>query len=466
MNILQIEDQKDWYERIMEPELKEIGIKNIFHAETHTQAVGFLNNELIDYVILDLSIPYDKVTEPPDIAHGVSLARYIRESYPGTPILVFTGQTTEEAAEELENDNHFTIFWDGVERPLVKMRKKRQIDDAILLIKSALDSLSELNQFEVSHPAIELSPSQKRIIQLFGKNNNAIGAKLIQLDGGLSTAKVLGVTLINDRSQEFYYALAKIDRNEQVNVELSNFDKFIKRLPVASFPTFLNQYFAGCGKDKGIFFQLASKYKSDFFNVLTTSDDDALNLSKTIKSFFDSWYKEREVKHVSVRDVRRCLCSDKKFDEISYLLEDIDWEDFENKNIRVNYSIQHSDLHGKNILVSDINQPIIIDYGDVKIGPSTIDPVTMELSAYFHPATCGQFLPDRKLAQVWFHEDFFKHSNFPKTAKYLRTWSNENKFLDREYIAVVYGYSIRQLTYQGVNKEFALSLIRSAINEY
>ena len=466
MNILHVEDEIDWFERIVRPALNGIGAKSVSHAISYSKAIEIINSKNIDYIILDLAIPLDDENPTSDISNGLKLASYIRVNYPGTPLLILTGQQTEEAVEQFVEDEEVTIFWNGKARSLVKVRPKRSLDKVIDLLKEAVEELAAIDSIEIDAIDCELDELEQRVIRLFCKHNEAIAARIYTLDG-LSDAKVLRVNLINGLDKEFHWALAKIDTKVNIDIEDSNFNLYVNKLPVGSFPNLLNQYSAGCANKKGIFYQFAAKYNSDYFEILFNNEDIALQVLERIRAILDTWCNNKQVKQIQISDIRRKLCSDFKFNSLGDTLNDFNLDVFERKISNTNSCIQHGDLHGKNILVSEEYSPIIIDYGDIKEASSVLDIVTLELSPYFHPATSGKVSPPIELFENWFDEDIhLSLSPFPKVSEFLREWKNNNSFMAREYIVTVYAYAVRQLTYEGTNKSFALALIKSATSVY
>ncbi|WP_146258100.1 response regulator, partial [Pseudoalteromonas sp. P1-7a] len=124
MNILQAEDDKEWFERVVKPALINAGACQVFHAVNHDEALEILHKEFIDYLIIDLAIPINRESPTPDITNGLSLATYIRKNFAGTPILILTGQSTEEAVESFIENLPVTTFWDGNQHHIVKVKKK------------------------------------------------------------------------------------------------------------------------------------------------------------------------------------------------------------------------------------------------------------------------------------------------------------------------------------------------------
>lgn len=471
MKILHLEDDKKWFDGTVYPFLKKIDNLDVLYAQNKEDALNILCSNDIDFAILDLSVPSDEKSQTSDIQHGLYVAQYIRSNHPGIPITILTGQSTETAAEQFENENTFTTFWNGAEKPLIKIRPKRKVAEVIEYIEEISTQLIELDSIELDFnpKKILLSLYEKRVIRLFCLHHMGCAAKIEPLSDGLSSAKVLSVSLINSNGHTFHYALAKVGTNSLVDLEKQNFHEHIIKLSVGSFPTYLNEYYAGCGAIKGVFFQFAANYNKNYFQSYLSSDNDALEAASATKEIFSNWVAGRHSRLLSILDIRRMFCSDEKIAQhnIAEQLKEngLDIDSFERIKINFWFAPQHSDLHGLNILISEQNKPLIIDYGDVKVCPAAIDPVTLELSQYFHPHICKELEINERLAEKWFDDN--EHHLFtdrPETARFLRQWSRENCFLAKNYNAIVYSYLIRQLTYPDTNKVFAIDLLKSAIS--
>ena len=467
MNVLHVEDKKEWFEKTVLPELQTF-CSEIHHVEYHDSAVDLINKKNIDYIILDQSIPLNPKNPIPDIANGIMFADYVREKFPGTPILILSGQSRDQVVEKYVEDQERIIFWDGKPHDIVKTRPKSRVFEAIELVKIAKNELDNLENIELDHPqSLELDRNQKRVLKLFAKRFDAVGARVVVISGGLSSSSVLRIALLNNQGNEFHFALAKIDSTESIEVEAFNFNSYICKLPVGSFPTLLGQYSAGCGNVKGIFYQFASEYDSDYFEQMLISEDKAIEVLNRVIPLFDIWEQSKKGENKTIQEVRQLLCTDDKFDLLTKLHERFDVISFEKNNCQFYISIQHADLHGKNILTSEQSNPIIIDYGDIKFAPSVLDIVTLELSPFFHPSIKDKLDFTLELFKNWFDdESYIKNYPFSKVATYLREVKGNRAFMNKDYIATVYAYSVRQLTFPNTNHEISLILIEAAINKY
>tara|TARA_R110002049_G_scaffold297185_1_gene485995 strand:- start:397 stop:1809 length:1413 start_codon:yes stop_codon:yes gene_type:complete len=469
LNILQIEDEVEWFEETVKPLLLDIGANKIFHEDSYDGAIQSLNTNHIDYVVLDLAIPLNLENPVPDVSNGLRLASYIRKKYAGTPILILTGQQAEEAVEQFVEDQEMETFWDGTRKSLVKVRPKRRVNEAITLLAEAVKELNAIDAIEIQETGCELNCLEKRVIRIFCKENSAIAARVKTLNDGLSSAKVLQVSLIGNQGQDLpWTSLVKIDTKQNIDKESNNFRGYVNKLPIASYPNILNEYVAGCADKKGICYRFATHYEKNYFSYLMTNEKDTLIILERLKEILGIWSNNKEVKQVSVGVIRSLICPEHKFEKLIDIRHRLGLDEFEKKILNANYSIQHADLHGLNILVSEDLRPILIDYGDIKLAPSVLDIVTLELSQYFHPHLKEQRESGLELFENWFNNDNFLLLNqFSEVAKFLREWKTENCFMEREYVATVYAYALRQLTYdEGPHVEIANKLIEMSIAAY
>jgi len=468
LNILQVEDDTDWFERTVRPLLIKIGAKNIYHEKYFENAISRLDSHDIDYIVLDLAIPLNNDTPVPDISNGLRFASHVRENFPGTPILILTGQQTEEAVSQFVEDQELTTFWDGKRKSLVKVKTKRLVGDAINLLAEAARELNAIDTIEIAESDCNLNIFDRRVIRIFCKSHEAIGAKVKSLNGGHSSAKVLQVELINNQGNPFpWISLLKIDEKRKIDNESNNFQNHVNKLPVGSFPNIISEYLAGCAGRKGVCYQFAKNYDGNYFSYLLHSEESTLIILERLKNIFNHWSQNKQTKQISVREIRRTICPDHKFEKLPEIIKRLCLDEFESRILNANFCIQHGDLHGLNILVSKDLHPVLIDYGDIKIATSVLDIVTLELSQFFHPSLKDIQSIDISLFENWFNNiKYIELNKYPLVAQFLRQWKSENALFEREYIATVYSYAIRQLTYEGTNTEVATKLIEKAIESY
>jgi hypothetical protein len=120
------------------------------------------------------------------------------------------------------------------------------------------------------------------------------------------------------------------------------------------------------------------------------------------------------------------------------------------------------------VLVSSALDPAIIDFGSVRIGPACTDPVVLELSAIFHPASpwVGTDWPSPAAALHWFDQDtYLEGCPFPDFVGACRRWAASPGVAagDREIASVLLAQALRQYRYDKTPKDVARALIQAAM---
>jgi Ser/Thr protein kinase RdoA (MazF antagonist) len=90
---------------------------------------------------------------------------------------------------------------------------------------------------------------------------------------------------------------------------------------------------------------------------------------------------------ITINELRKRTVSD---DDVSNLSEryDLRWiQEVERISVNIRMSCIHGDLHIENVFVSDNDEPVLIDFGDVDDGSTALDPITLEFSMFTHPST-------------------------------------------------------------------------------
>ncbi|MGH7310833.1 MAG: phosphotransferase, partial [Candidatus Rokuibacteriota bacterium] len=139
------------------------------------------------------------------------------------------------------------------------------------------------------------------------------------------------------------------------------------------------------------------------------------------------------------------------------------WADAESRAIQIRRGPQHNDLHGLNVLVDD-DRPAMIDFAEVGESPIATDPLTLELSNYFHPRGVGCSAAGRAqiLAGGW-----WTGAPDPAVAPFVqecRQWAQAIAAGDRERLACAYSYAVRQLKYDDTDKDVATAIACAAVN--
>jgi hypothetical protein len=98
---------------------------------------------------------------------------------------------------------------------------------------------------------------------------------------------------------------------------------------------------------------------------------------------------------------------------------------------------------------------------DVGKGAASYDPITLELSHFFHPN--GPFRqsvwPNPEQARAWGTDGYLTDCPIPEPFQAFRRWAKDVCAGHREIAASAYAYLVRQLKYPDTNKGRALDLL-------
>lgn len=474
MKVLIVEDQTSKLEELKDI-IKDISFDcSIDTASSKASALRLVNDDekIYDVISLDRNIPTCDGWLDGSTDVGESLLSEIKEKCPGTPIIVLTGEDASNSIPLLLNACEQVDIWsEGKKRKTLIFVSKRDLNVYKEELQSINDALNELAYIELENDSnIQIPEAHQTLLRIFIKSNDGVLAKVKPVGGGLSDSKVYYVEIKNSIGKCTHRVIAKLGKQKDIEEDASNYDKYINMLSPNVTPRKIGDVHFGARDLSGVFYSYATGFSASLYNVALTP---SLNeeLQSEIKLLVKEWNDAASETRKQIKDIRRRLLTDTATDQLKTKFE-LSWiDEFENRPIQVNESIIHGDLHGENILVNkDEGTATLIDYGDVGIGASVIDPLTLECSFLFHPS--AQVLLDSgwpTLEQVsnWDNEEAYAtNSPIKHTIKFCRTWINECKASNREVAACLYSYALRQLKYPQTNKEHAKALLSVARKIY
>jgi hypothetical protein len=112
----------------------------------------------------------------------------------------------------------------------------------------------------------------------------------------------------------------------------------------------------------------------------------------------------------------------------------------------------------------DNNRPVMIDFAEVDESPISTDPVTLELSNYFHPRGVGCSADARADILAGAGCTGAPDPAVGPFVRECRQWAQAVAAGDRERLACAYGYAARQLKYEDTDKELAAAIACAAVN--
>jgi CheY-like chemotaxis protein len=424
------------------------------------EAEAALDDGEYDLIICDLALPPDERRFEPDTAEGIRLFELIRERSQGTPVIILSGNADLQMMQGFFKSNRAAdLYGTRTEEPLVQFFEKEQLPDCVDAVRTHVARTLQLDQLELTLPAgVTLSLSDERALRIFGRRTGAVEARIDSLDGGLSGSKTFKVAFQDGASANTGTVVAKLGALSSVLREYAKYDELAAKLPVGLGAHIIFMVGAGAGKRGALIYQLADEYTESLFGLLGRRDPQALKAVRRLRARLTEWVVDAPVVARTLTDIRRGAVGD-------YKLREAGWDYARERGVEVNVreSMVHGDLHGLNILINPQGEPTLIDYGEVRRANAALDPVTLELSAVFHPAVAGTLggWPSEEQASEWFDLDAYcLGCPIEEFVRECRDWASSVAAGDGEVLASGYAFAVRQLKY----KESTLA-VASAIAE-
>ena len=464
MHVLVIEDKSEFVDAIIAMLAELPGPPNPRVARSRDAAYALLETEFFDLIVLDLRIPTKDGGFDDAPSHGHAVFARARSVAPGTPILVLTGSPVEDFVETLLEQKQDVDVW-GENRKVmtVDILRKYEFEKCPAKLRPLAEAVRALADIELDRSTINLSIEDDRLIRIFARKNGGTRCIISRVGGGLSDALVLRIRITDAGGARVHDAVAKLGSPADVMNESERFDRYVSRLDAPATPRKLAMlHFGGRGR-AAIFYGLADGFDQTAFEISRASEEQVAKAIKGVESATARWLEDVGQTRKTIQVVRRRNLSDA---EAAKLLEKfpIPWAaEFEGREIQTRWACIHGDLHGSNVLLAGDGRAVVIDYGDVGEGPASLDPVTLELSAIFHPQgpLKDSVWPTLDQAKQWGDlESYLEGCPIPAFIRECRSWAARAAAGNREICASAYAYLLRQLKYEDTNKELALALLQ------
>jgi len=462
MRILVVEDDEEFAEEI-ERILKAVpAITDIKIARSRDSAYSIIETDFADLIILDLKIPTVDAASDEDPVHGQAVFAKSRSLAPGTPIFILTGSPAESFIPYmLEQQQRLDIWSSGRTFGTVDFLKKYDFDKFGEKLAPVIASVHSLNEIELDTGALILAIEVDRLIRIFSRKCGGAKCVVSLIGGGLSGALVIRLKITDRGGTLVHDAVAKIGSHSDVRDECERFDRFISRLDPDATPRKLAHLEYGAKARSGVFYGLADRFELTAFQVaggIGNPDRTVQGVASALRRWSAGVPESRR----EICEVRRRLLSDADLDRVveKYGLSWV--PEFESKSIQMRWCIVHGDLHGSNVLTSSSGESVVIDYGDVSEGPVSLDPMTLELSLFFHPQSPlrGSNWPTSENCAHWGDlERYLVGCPCAAFIRECREWARRVAAGRREIAASAYSYLIRQLKYDDTDKALVRSLL-------
>jgi CheY-like chemotaxis protein len=470
MRVLVVEDDQDFVDELRVTLARLPGPPEVNIARSRDAAHALLDSNFFDLLILDLKIPTVDNALDADAAHGRAVFGRVLQAAPGTPIFVLTGSPSEDFIPELlERKRQIDIWGEGKEVGTVNFLKKSKFSDLAEKLRPLAEAVRGLSEVELNRGNAQLTIEHDRLIRIFTRRAKGTRCVASLIGGGLSAAKVMRLKVTDSAGARLHDAVAKLGPLQDVRDESERYKTHISRLANTATPRWLQTLEFGAKAHAAVFYGLEPGFDHSGFDVCCGDAAFALAVPGNIREATERWHRDVGETRKSIREIRRRLLSDEDWIRVTTQNSILWIQDFENREIQTRWCSVHGDLHGRNVLVSENGEVVLIDYGDVGEGPASLDPITLEFSLLFHPdgPLRGKGWPTHGQAANWGNlDEYLKACPAADFIRGCRSWAHDVAAGDREIAASAYSYLIRQLKYADTDKNLVLDLLDAVHNWY
>ncbi|WP_294338924.1 phosphotransferase [uncultured Sphingomonas sp.] len=465
MRILFVEDN-DGFASDLEPALRAIfGVGEIQRVADKESAAAALANDLIDLVILDLSIPPSKHSDAPDPEHGQALFHEARKLRPGTPIFILTGAEVEKFSRGLAKfGNQVRLWGDGTEVETVSFFLKEEVDELLSRVRALAEIYANMSAVAINTRGkdLGLSPVQEQMLKTFARMADGVACDVSLLSGGLSDAKVVKTTAMDRGRKPQVLCAGKLGPSEVIASEQAAYEKHARKLGIGACPTVYCAIDMGVGQNGAIFYTLTDDDTKSLFERLAADPGIGEVVVGRVRAGLQRWTEAATVDFARIADIRRRLVDDDDAAAIEAKFGIAALRKIEEKAVQASQSCIHGDLHCGNVLVKSDGDAVLIDFGDVGPGYTALDPTALELSLVFHPDAAKFGLRDNLMGnlEAWPDvEGFVRDDRLKPMITACREWAHDVAGGDQSVLASAYAYALRQLKYDTVDPAVTVAFV-------
>lgn len=438
-------------------------------ASERDEAIAAIDQGEFDFAICDLRIPPRRGSADVAEEYGFEVHRHLQRVAPGTPSLFFTGfATPKNIRNELAAGESHDIFGTGELYPLVQLLMKDELRECAAGVERMVEEFANMDAIEVrliNSRSSPLSERQLRALKIYARRNNGASVSLIPLTG-LSGSVALRATVFNASEQPTAKVFCKMGLRDKTLSELENYQGRVPNLlPTGVFAPHVYSVTAGIGMNAAVFFSVAEPFNDDMLETLMSRPEMATPIVTNLITALQPWSAVRETRTARLTDLVPKPCP-MELIESSFPSDSPLRTGFLDRDFTIPFSLQHGDLHCKNVLVGRQEDVLLIDFADVDVLPTCLDPVTLELSILFHKESPlrDQNWPSLDQASRWFSVDAYcegsQHADFVRAC---RNWALSEAGSSSVLAAVVLAQCLRQLKYEDADKDLVVAICNAAL---
>lgn len=466
MKILFVEDHELFAESVKKRLKLMENISDVVHVRGRDEAVAVLSSGFVDLLILDLAILEREGEIMPNAQFGHDVFEFAQDGCPGLPTyLLTTSDPDDELMGLMREGDRYDIWGEQRDVPAVGYyQKERSIDQLMADIERIARSVAVLDAIAIDTRgrSLGLSDGYTRAIKVFARQRGGEVVEVKPLDGGKSRASVVHALVKNNSDRVIASTVIKLGSRSAIEQEAGAFDKHVVNLPNGSFTPKIATVLKGTCGSGAVVYSLAETFSHSMFRMLGRDQNLAARAVGEVGDAMRRWSDAGHISEEPIGVIRHRLLWDNDF-RLATDKYGLDVGELEKKPVRHRKGCIHADLHGGNILIDGGGRPIIIDFGEVGDGASALDPITLDLSLFFHPDSVKDGLMSKAegVLESWADPDaYLSRHPFPKFAKACRDWAYDIGGGDRAVLACAYVYLVRQLKFDTVDHSATVSLIR------
>ncbi|OBK22998.1 response regulator [Mycobacterium asiaticum] len=400
------------------------------------------STELIDLFVLDRRLPVN-LGEPATDELGDELLREIRNRYPDSRLIVFTGYADIRLVQNALRGGGQLPAQAGQPIDRITVLEKSQSLEFKQYVQEFRNLLQSLDNIEIKTPGTNdaLSYVDQRALRRLAFGYHAVSVTAVSLGGGLTGASVWKCELTR---QEGHVAtiVAKKVKKTPIRGGLPDL------LPRTSTSSNLATLSGLTGGSHINVLQVAGDDPYPLMSVIFEDPSLAVDLVRPLWTALSGITQQQRA--LTIAEVGASLID---WATVSSRLDSYDIEVPAGSLIATaRIGVRHGDFHPGNVLI-DNGQAVLIDFDSNTFACGALDPVTMLISTLVHPDSPirGPLWPDGdEIAACLGALEFGRGHACEAWFRGVYQWLQECRTSDREVWSTVLAYAARQLGYPDV----------------
>ncbi|KDA01065.1 phosphotransferase [Hyphomonas oceanitis] len=428
-------------------------------------AVEKLTDEIIDLVVLDLSIPPSPGVDVPSPEHGQAVFYDARRLRPGTPIFILTGSEVDKFSRSLAKHGDQVKLWGADELvETVSFFLKEEVNELLERVAALAETFAKMDAVAINTRGkdLGLTEVQNRMLKVFAYTAECVACDVSLLSGGLSDAKVVKATAVDRLRMHQALCAGKLGSRGVIEAEITAYNTHVRKLSIGAYPSVFCSIEHGIGQNGAIFYTLTDGDTLSLFERLAKDADIGAGVVGSAREALKRWTEASTADMVPIANVRARMIDDSDAAEVERQYGLSSLRELETRLLQASESCIHGDLHCGNVLVKSNGEAVLIDFGDSGPGYTCLDPIALELSLIFHPDAQKLGLHDGLVKNLGDWRDVDKFTNGTKLKPMIeacRNWAHDVGGGDHAVLASAYAYTLRQLKYDTVPSELTLGFL-------